>query len=107
MLSTPTLARARPPLDRITLRKWVSRAKELEDEERDLKLRLPGHCQQVLKRNRIILFKEMLVACNYEDQEIVFDMSVGFKLSGPIPPSKVLRPKRSHGSLTVASNLGA
>ena len=67
------------------LRKWMSRASDLQGVEESLKERLPEHCAQILKKKRLALFKERLECSKHKDATIVADMAEGFRISGPIP----------------------
>ena len=85
------------------LKRWMSRAKELEPVEARLKELMPRHCREILSNKRLQLFKEMLEASEHEDLSLVSDMSEGFKLSGPIPKCDAFRAKRTSATLTTAA----
>ena len=85
------------------LKKWMSRAKELEPVEARLKELMPRHCREILSNKRLQLFKEMLEASEHKDLSLVSDMSEGFKLSGPIPKCDAFRAKRTSATLTTAA----
>ena len=88
--------------DRINaMRKWTSKAKELEDVEKEVKAKLPEHCFEVLRHKRLSLFQDMLNDIGYDDKSIASEMCVGFKLAGPIPPSPVFKKKRTSATLSV------
>ena len=77
------------------LRHWASRARELHQEETDYKSGLPPHCQQVLLRKKLCLFKELLSECGHGDTTLVDEASQGFRLSGAIPDSHIFKAKRT------------
>eukprot|EP00434_Breviolum_minutum_P011523 symbB.v1.2.010159.t3/scaffold660.1/size175713/16 len=88
--------------DRINaMRKWTSKAKELEDVEKEVKAKLPEHCFEVLRHKRLSLFQDMLNDIGYDDKSIPSEMCVGFRLAGPIPPSPVFKKKRTSATLSV------
>ncbi|CAE7893107.1 unnamed protein product, partial [Symbiodinium sp. KB8] len=81
------------------LRKWIGRARELEEREEANRETMPPHCAKVLGRKRLVLFEEMLSECGHEDTSIARDISQGFELSGAIPRNPAFRAKRSTASL--------
>ncbi|CAE7469829.1 unnamed protein product, partial [Symbiodinium microadriaticum] len=81
------------------LRKWIGRARELEEREEANCESMPPHCAKVLGRKRLVLFEEMLSECGHEDTSIARDISRGFELSGAIPRNPAFRAKRSTASL--------
>ena len=83
------------------LRKWVGRARELEVEELDLKAKIPKRCKAILKKKRLCLFREMLIASGIEDISIVDGVRDGFVISGPIPAGNAFKPKRTSAVMTV------
>ena len=88
------------------LRKWVGRARALEVEEMDLKAKIPKHCKAILRKKRLCLFREMLVASGHEDISIVDDVKGGFAISGPIPAGNAFKPKRTSAVMTVGDLRG-
>ncbi|CAE7512822.1 ubiad1 [Symbiodinium sp. CCMP2592] len=84
------------------LRHWISKARELEAEEEELRDSMPQHCKRVLGRKRLVLFRTMLEECGHEDLEIANDIAKGFDLSGAIPRNPAYRPKLSPASLSVS-----
>ena len=88
------------------LRKWVGRARLLEVEEMDLKAKIPKHCKATLRKKRLCLFREMLVASGHEDISIVDDIKSGFAISGPIPAGNAFKPKRTSAVMTVGDLRG-
>ncbi|CAE7224923.1 unnamed protein product [Symbiodinium natans] len=53
------------------IRRWVSRANDLLDDETAFKQALPSHCGRVLAKNRLLVFKEMLHASSHGDTSLV------------------------------------
>ena len=88
------------------LRKWVGRARALEVEEMDLKAKIPKHCKAILRKKRLCLFREMLVASGHEDISIVDDVKGGFAISGRIPAGNAFKPKRTSAVMTVGDLRG-
>ena len=88
------------------LRKWVGRARVPEVEEMDLKAKIPKHCKAILRKKRLCLFREMLVASGHEDISIVDDIKGGFAISGPIPAGNAFKPKRTSAVMTVGDLRG-
>ena len=83
------------------LRHWASRARELSREESDYKSGLPPHCRQVLSKNKMCLFKELLSECGHGDTTLVDEASQGFRLSGAIPDSHIFKAKRTTASMST------
>lgn len=69
------------------LKYYVSRAKDLETEEKDLHARLDPQLEPVLASKRLLLFKEMLDDAGIEDTKLFDDVCNGFRLIGDIEPS--------------------
>ncbi|CAE7664604.1 car [Symbiodinium sp. CCMP2592] len=72
-----------------TLRRWVSRAADLEPAERALKADLPQFRKDVLSPKRLALFEELLLEVGHEDVDLVKDIAHGFDLTGKLPRSNV------------------
>ena len=84
------------------LREWVSKARELEVEEEELRDSMQPHCRRVLGRKRLVLFRTMLESCGHEDLTLVEDIAQGFNLSGAIPRNPAYRAKLSTASMSVS-----
>ena len=84
------------------LRKWVNRARELEDEEQALRDDMPRHCTRVLGRKRLVLFQSMLEDCGHEDIEIARDIAKGFDLVRRHPEEPCLPPEAPGGFLACS-----
>ena len=87
-------------------KKWVKRAKELEKDERNLRLDLGEHVRHVLQGKRLLVFKEMLEDLQFPDKNLFSDIISGFRLSGwmrdsqvfmslPRPPKLTLEDRKS------------
>ncbi|CAE7034567.1 car [Symbiodinium sp. CCMP2592] len=72
-----------------TLRRWVSRAADLEPAERALKAGLPQFRKDLLSPKRLALFEELLLEVGHEDVDLVKDIAHGFDLTGKLPRSNV------------------
>ena len=81
-----------------SLRKWVSRARELSE--------LPdtdppvGHCAEILKGKDLRLFKEMLDASGHVDGALPEQVKRGFDIMGPLPDSGAMPKKNVFATLT-------
>ena len=83
------------------LKKWTSRAKELNGAEEKLRQQMPEHVRQVLGRKRLVLFGEMLANLGYPDERLVQDMAEGFRLSGYMHKSNVFRAKSKRPTMSM------
>jgi hypothetical protein len=86
------------------LTKWTLRAGQLKDQEATYKGSLPQHMQTLLRKKRLLLFKEMLESVNYPDKQLVSDLAQGFNITGwqdktGVFPQCVKRPQFSLGTL--------
>ena len=76
-----------------TLRKWLSWAQELGDQEEALKANLPSFRKEVLSSKRLLLFKRLLEEISHGDTDLVDHMVSGFDLTGKLPRSNVFLQK--------------
>ena len=83
-----------------TLRRWMSRALELNEDEQNLKDELPEHCARVLRSKRLLLFSELLKEVDYPDTGISAQMAGGFDLVGRIPPSGVFNKRKTIANIS-------
>ena len=83
-----------------TLRRWLSRALSLKEDEDSLKSELPDHCRRVLYKKRLLLFGELLAEVDHPDTAIASQMAGGFDLVGRIPASGVFSKRKSMASIT-------
>ena len=86
------------------LTKWTLRAGQLKEQEATYKGSLPQHMQILLRKKRLLLFKEMLESVNYPDKQLVSDLAQGFNITGwqdktGVFPQCVKRPQFSLGTL--------
>ena len=91
-------------------KKWVKRAKELERDERNLRLNLGEHVRHVLQGKRLLVFKEMLEDLQFPDKNLFSDIISGFRLSGWMRDSQVFmslpRPPKLTLEALLKSSLG-
>lgn len=77
-------------------KKWLVRIKELEENEKKFKSKLPEHLKNILGPKRLLAFKEMLEEQQYPDMGVFEEISEGTGLTGSVPDSglfeKVFRP---------------
>jgi len=91
-------------------KKWVARAKELEKDERNLRLELGEHVRHVLQGKRLLNFKEILEDLQFPDKNLSSDIITGFRLSGWMRDSKVFmslpRPPKLTLEALLKSSIG-
>ena len=80
-------------------RYWMLRAMQLKEEEEAYKKKRPGHCSDVLRTKKLLVFEEMIKSCGYADVGIARDVSFGFDLMGALPSSHVFEEKTTFGTL--------
>jgi hypothetical protein len=80
------------------MRRWLSRAQELEDEP--LPPDCPEHCKRILKGKNLKLFSEILEFAGNQDKNIVSDICKGFDLLGPLPKTGIMPSKLTVATLT-------
>ncbi len=73
------------------LKKWLSRAMELRDQEADLHKQLPRHRRAILEGKRFLVLREILVE-DYPDIRLVGEMISGFDLVVATKESPALPP---------------
>ena len=81
-------------------RKWMLRASDLAQRECDFKSTIPDHCAKILKSKRMLLFAEMLSACNHPDDKLCQNICQGFDLLGDLPSSNVFNARSTFATLT-------
>ena len=64
------------------VKKWTSRAKEVQHDENKLYGSLPPHLQQVLSGKRLLLLGEMMEEAKCPDIGLAQDIRQGFRISG-------------------------
>ena len=85
-------------------------AQELETKEQQFKAGLDPVVAKVLKPKRILLWKSLLMAANYDDLDIVDLVSKGIPLTGshgkvPALPEKIVPSTDSHEALLASAKL--
>ena len=83
-------------------KKWVQRAKELEDNERQIKSAMPKHLSRILAPKRILLWSEMLKEAGYPDPGVVDELINGTELVGTVPASGIFGTKFKPADMSVA-----
>ena len=89
------------------MRRWVTRARDLVQDEMDFKAQLQPHCSEILASKRLLLFQELTRAAGHQDTDLVRHMSAGFKLAGPIPRTPGFRKRRTSAGMTERDLLGS
>ena len=70
-------------------RRWVKRAQELDEAEKQDRAKRPEHIQRATVCKRILLTEEILNSIGYEDMDALELLRLGSPLAGDIPPSAV------------------
>ena len=83
-------------------KKWVQRAKELEDNEKQIKSAMPKHLSRILAPKRILLWSEMLKEAGYPDPGVVDELINGTELVGTVPASGIFETKFKPADMSVA-----
>ena len=68
-------------------RRWLRRAKELEQAEKEDAAKRPAHVRTTTACKRLLLTEEMLESIEYEDMEVLELLRCGSPLAGEIPKS--------------------
>ena len=68
-------------------RRWLRRAKELEQAEKEDAAKRPAHVRTTTACKRLLLTQEMLESIEYEDMEVLELLRCGSPLAGEIPKS--------------------
>lgn len=84
------------------LRYYTGRAKGLESEEKKLHLQMHESLQPVLKRKRLLLFKEVLNDAEVDDKHLFDEVCHGFKLIGDLNCSGQFQPQWKPAELSTA-----
>ena len=95
-LSLQTIAENRA----MVIKKWTNRAAELHNEGLQLRKTMDPIVDKATQGKRLLLFKEMLVASNYEDLGAVDELIHGAELTGLVARTNVLPGKFSPALLT-------
>lgn len=84
------------------LRYYIGRAKDLEVKEKKMHLQLHESLQPVLKKKRLLLFKEMLADAQIDDKHLFDEVCNGFKLIGNLHCSGQFQPQWKPAGLSTA-----
>ena len=84
------------------LRKWTTRAVQLEAEEKVLHDGLPKHRQKILQGKGLLVLKEMLDEMHFPDRNLVDDIVNGFDLVGTAGAEGLLPPDFQPAALSIA-----
>lgn len=82
--------------------KWSSRRTQLTESETELKDKMPTQMRRIVEDKRILLFKEMLEAINYEDKDVWKILCEGTKLTGHPDRSNIFRVLPGESELSEA-----
>ena len=88
------------------VKKWSSRAKELQAEEDKLHSSMPDYLARVLQGKRLLLMREMMASAGCSNAHLFRDIVSGFRISGWMPltgntSSKMRPPKLSVSTLKL------
>ena len=72
------------------LKKYMSRAAQLSEEEFRFKETLDVDVRRVLEGKRLLLFTEMAADANVGDETLFQELTEGFRLTGEIAPVKTI-----------------
>ena len=67
------------------VKKWSTRAKELQAEEDELHSSMPDYLSRVLQGKRLLLMREMMACAGCSDVHLFRDIVSGFRISGWMP----------------------
>ena len=85
------------------IKKYTQLAKETKSDELKLRLKMPAHIRKILAGKRIHLLGMILSDLQFPDEDLIRDISTGFKLSGWMPDSKIFPRRVKRPSLTVSA----
>ncbi|CAJ1361547.1 unnamed protein product [Effrenium voratum] len=95
--SDEDLGRERTPV----LRRWLSLAFKLRDEEQTMRAAMPAHGESIARGKRLALFRELLREINHPDALLTDQICKGYDLTGPIPASGVFKTKFTFAEMSV------
>ena len=81
------------------MRRWISRAQELDAMGVDGKEDSPAHARDNLAKKNLRLFHEMIVASGSPDVGLASNIACGFDLMGDIPVGSIYPGKATHATL--------
>ena len=82
------------------IKRWISLAQDLDEEERTLKESLSDRRKDVLKDKKFMLFTRLLADAGHEDISFVDQLADGFDLTGMLPESNVFNRKLRPASMS-------
>ena len=83
------------------LRRWLSLAFKLRDEEQTMRAAMPAHGESITRGKRLALFRELLREINHLDALLTDQICKGYNLTGPIPASGVFKTKFTFAEMSV------
>ncbi|CAL1132314.1 unnamed protein product [Cladocopium goreaui] len=83
------------------LKKYMSRAAQMSEEEFRFKETLDVDVRRVLEGKRLLLFKEMAADANVGDETLFQELTEGFRLTGEMPQSKQFPAKLKPAMISV------
>ena len=84
-----------------TIKRWTSRAAELDPLEKQANLKRPPHLRPLLCNKRLMLMREILTELEYPDVAVVRDIERGFPLSGWMPDTGVFEARTRQPSFSL------
>ena len=98
-MSLESLARMRT----VWMAKWAKRAEELKGQESSYKDALHPACKEILAPKQLLLFREILVECNYPDLGAFEELAFGTELTGEVPAAGIFAPTFKPAKCTAES----
>eukprot|EP00435_Cladocopium_sp_Y103_P043234 s526_g12.t1 len=83
--------------------KWNKRARDLEQQEAELRANMDPLVERAVRGKRILLFQEMLSFYEYPDMEVVSELRDGSSLTGEVPATAMLPFKFTPSVVTCES----
>ena len=89
------------------IKKYTSKAESNKLDKLKLRTKMPDHIRKLMRGKRIALMGEMLADLNFPDEDLVSDITNGFKLSGWMPESNIFSKQVKGPVLTVDALLAS
>ena len=89
------------------IKKYTSKAESNKLDELKLRAKMPDHIRKLMQGKRIALMGEMLADLNFPDENLIADITNGFKLSGWMPESNIFSKQVKSPVLTVDALLAS
>ena len=83
------------------IKRWTSRAAELDPLEKQANEKRPTHLRKLLGNKRLLLMREILNELGYPDTELVSDIERGFPLCGWMPTTGVFEARTRRPSFSL------